>query len=88
MNNRLRLNTHSLTVTPRYFALESTCVVWMLAAARLGRRVSVSKGLVGGFLSAVRARMASSSVSLKEEVETLRKAVKEQVGGRRSRHRS
>ena len=56
------------------------CVfVWMLSLASLGRRVSVRKGLVG-YLSVVRGRMASSSVPLKDEVEALRTAVKEQVG--------
>jgi len=56
------------------------CVfVWMLSLASLGRRVSVRKGLVG-YLNVVRGRMASSSVSLKDEVESLRAAVKEQVG--------
>ena len=51
----------------------------MLSLASLGRRVSVRKGLVG-YLSVVRGRMASSSVPLKDEVEALRTAVKEQVG--------
>ena len=46
---------------------------------RLGRK-SVSKGLVR-VLSAARARMASSNAALKEEVDRLRRAVKEQVKG-------
>lgn len=50
----------------------------MLALVRLGRK-SVNKGLIR-VVSAARARMASGNVALKDEVEMLRRAVKEQVG--------